>query len=134
MNALIQQGDSEAESSIGVVDFAELLKSIAQQVEEIHQKISSQEEINPQWLTEIETLQKESINHLVNAREQFRLKYGVDAFTEVFGAFSQGERRLNRTWSALVDQHMQEASRSITASSESMQDAVKILEKVLHHS
>lgn len=136
-NALQSQANQDHTNTEGEAeDFASLLHSIDQDITQLHQRMlqdlhTDPTMINPLWIQQIERLQKESMYRLISVRYTFRIKYGVDAFTSVFGSFSQAERRLNRAWSALVDQHIAEALVSVQGSVESMQDARQTLDQLL---
>ena len=56
---------------------------------------------------------------------------GVNHFVDVFGHFSQGERRINRAWAACVDQHFAEAKSSINIALNSFESALSSLSKQL---
>jgi hypothetical protein len=71
----------------------------------------------------VEELQREKVERLVAAGPVLQLRYGLDSFAAVFSPMSGGERKLNRTWSALVDQHWPEATRSMTDAAEAFKDA-----------
>jgi hypothetical protein len=71
----------------------------------------------------IKELQQGDLELLIDARGKVRSKYGVTVFAELFGQVSQGERRLNRAWSALVDEHVQESALSLEGALASFQEA-----------
>lgn len=76
---------------------------------------------------EIEALQQNTIEPFVDARAQLKQKLGVNQFVEVFGAFSQGERRLNRAWAACVNQHAEEVKLSVDYAQHSIQQALSLI-------
>ena len=75
----------------------------------------------------IERLQVDTIDPFVESREQFKMKLGINLFVDVFGHFSQGERRINRAWAACVDQHFIEAKNSIDIALKSVDSALSLL-------
>ena len=75
----------------------------------------------------IERLQLDTIDPFVESREHFKMKIGINRFVDVFGNFSQGERRINRAWAACVDQHFIEAKKSVTVALSSFESALSLL-------
>lgn len=73
----------------------------------------------------IETLQANVLEPLVDQRDRFRMKLGTKLFVEVFGPFSQGERRINRAWAACVDQHHHEVNKCLQLANASFQQALQ---------
>ena len=71
----------------------------------------------------IKELQQGDLELLIDARGKVRSKHGITVFAELFGQISQGERRLNRAWSALVDEHAQESAHSLEGALASFQEA-----------
>jgi hypothetical protein len=64
----------------------------------------------------IETIQNDLLERLTDApvRARVQLRYGVEGLAAVFSPLSSGERRVNRAWSALMDQHWPEAHASLS--------------------
>ena len=52
-------------------------------------------------------------------------KYGIQNFSEFFESFSHGERYLNRSWSALVDKHLEESKVSFQISQKYFEHALE---------
>lgn len=63
---------------------------------------------------EVEVLQRSRFEPLVAARGRLQARYGLAAYAEIFGPLSGAERRVNRVWTALVDQHYPEARDSLS--------------------
>ena len=64
--------------------------------------------------SELENIQLDLLEPIVEARQKVQLKYGMEAFAQIYGPLAGAERRLNRAWSALVDDHRPEAHASIS--------------------
>lgn len=79
----------------------------------------------------IEAMQHEQFAPLVEARGKLQARYGLAGYAEVFGPFSGAERRINRAWSALVDEHWPEARDSVLQAAEALDEAVAALERVV---
>ncbi len=75
----------------------------------------------------LEKLQIDTIDPFVESREQLKMKLGINHFVEVFGSFSQGERKINRAWAACVDQHFAETKSSIKTALSSIESALALL-------
>jgi len=79
----------------------------------------------------IEQLQLNAIDPLVEARHQLQNRIGLSGFAAVFSPLSAGERKMNRAWSALVDQHWPETVVSLAASSVQLAEAADRLTEEL---
>ena len=77
----------------------------------------------------IEHCQLELIPPLVAERRRFLHEHGPVVFAQFFGAFARGERFVNRCWSALVDEHRDEARSSLERARLGMAEAVQVLEE-----
>ena len=131
---LTQDNSSSSDHSSQATDFGVLLQSIATHIQDLYQTMHSEltqdnDTLNDQWLKDIEQLQKNQMDRIIRVKDRFQIQYGMDAFTAVFGSFSQAERRLNRAWSALVDQHVAEAFNCVENANISIQEAVTHYEK-----
>ena len=82
----------------------------------------------------IEHLQLNCIAPLIEARHQLQNRIGLSGFAAVFSPLSAGERKMNRAWSALVDQHWPEAVNSLAASSTQLAVAAEKLTEELARS
>ncbi|MBX3270915.1 MAG: hypothetical protein KF729_11685 [Sandaracinaceae bacterium] len=65
----------------------------------------------------------EKVEPIVDAAPRVQAKYGLARFADVFGPLSSGERYLNRAWSALVDRHWEEATRSLARAAADLEHA-----------
>jgi hypothetical protein len=81
--------------------------------------------------TELEQLQLTRFEPLVAARTRLQARYGLAAYAEVFGPLSGAERRINRAWTALVDQHWPEARDSVSHAAGQLEAARSALAQVL---
>lgn len=77
----------------------------------------------------IETVQLERLEALVAAKGELQARYGLGAYAEIFGPLSGAERRLNRAWSALVDDHFPEAKASVERAAQELVTAHEALNK-----
>ena len=77
---------------------------------------------------DIESALLDRIAPMVEARARVQLRYGMDGFAAVFGPLSTGERRLNRSWSALVDNHWPETQASLEGSADALEYTVSIFQ------
>lgn len=77
----------------------------------------------------IEHCQLELIPPLVAERRRFLHEHGPVVFAHFFGAFARGERFVNRCWSALVDEHRDEARSSLERARQGLAEAVRVLEE-----
>ncbi|MCO4782632.1 MAG: hypothetical protein KC646_09950 [Candidatus Cloacimonetes bacterium] len=62
---------------------------------------------------------------MADERFAYIQKYGIQKFSEFFEHFSHGERYLNRSWSALVDNHHQESLESFQTSQKYFEHALE---------
>jgi hypothetical protein len=77
---------------------------------------------------EIEKVQLDGFEPLVAARQRVQVKYGMAGFAEIFGPLSASERRVNRSWSAVVDQHWPETLSSLEIAATELEEAKRVLE------
>ena len=117
------EGAAEGE----VIDFGALLSRASGEVSSLYEEA---QQLSGGALSEtavirerIKELQRGDLERLVEARAKVRARYGVTAFAELFGSISQGERRLNRAWSALVDQHVPESLSALRGAQSALQEA-----------
>jgi hypothetical protein len=126
---------SDATDSVSPVDFGALLKQLQSEATSLHAALSANEDPSPedfeQAQQEIETLQFERVERLVDNRVGLQVRYGIAGFAQVFGPMSAGERNLNRTWSALVDQHWPEAVASLQNATLQLDEACRQMEAVV---
>ncbi|MFT7671178.1 MAG: hypothetical protein ACI8X5_003895 [Planctomycetota bacterium] len=64
---------------------------------------------------EVDPLLTGPIFQIVEARNSIRTAHGSRVFASVMDSFSRGERRLNRAWSAAVDDYVHEARRCLAS-------------------
>jgi len=57
----------------------------------------------------LESIHAERLMPIIEARLMMVGAHGVEAYAEVYTPLASGERCLNRAWSALVDEHLDEA-------------------------
>ena len=109
------------------VDFGEMLHQTSLQVAAHAQEMASltlpADEDFDRFKRFVEDIQLESIQRLVEAKERLQIRHGIAAFAAIFGPLSKGERYLNRVWSALVDSHWPEATRSMRVAGQALAEA-----------
>jgi len=108
------------DDSAGPRDFGEMLGeladeigSLATQAKEIEHPTDDQFDSLKERIGE---LQVEVLEPLVESRARVQARYGMGPFAEIFGPLSASERKLNRSWAALVDRHWGESRASILGS------------------
>ncbi|MCJ8344440.1 hypothetical protein MJH12_02785 [bacterium] len=62
---------------------------------------------------------------MADERFAYIQKYGIQNFSELFEFFSHGERYLNRSWSALIDNHYEESQASFETSQKYFEHALE---------
>jgi hypothetical protein len=98
-------------------DFGELLDALATEIGGIADRIkgidapevTQFEEIKSQ----VEELQVGMFHPLIESRARVQARYGMAGFAEIFGPLSAAERKMNRSWAALVDRHWGESKASV---------------------
>ncbi len=83
---------------------------------------------------EIEAVQLDGFEPLVAARQRVQVKYGMAGFAEIFGPLSSAERKVNRAWSALVDQHWPETQDSLEAAAGELAETHRVLQSLVESS
>ena len=128
----------EGQASAGKVDFAVLLMQLRDDTAALSvdagQIASPSADEREGVKARIETLQLNCIEPLVEARHQLQNRIGLAGFAAVFSPLSAGEWKMNRAWSALVDQHWPETVASLAASSEQLAVAAEKLTEELARS
>ena len=81
--------------------------------------------------TQIEALQFEAFEPIVEARGRIQARFGIANYAELFSPFSSAERRVNRSWSALVDNHWPEACDSMRIAALQMNETEVILKRLM---
>lgn len=114
-------------------DFGEMLATLRDEVAALAEGVASNEAPEPGDFDELKAkvtdLQMERFEPIVASAPRVRAKYGMGGFAEIFGPLSSAERYINRAWSALVDRHWPEASRSIERAAGYLEAAHAALEK-----
>lgn len=67
------------------------------------------------------------IDTFVEARESMIARYGLQQFADIMSAFANGERNLNRAWSASADGYIDEVWASIQRAEARMREASELL-------
>jgi len=118
--------DDGDDPSTGPVDFGALLAELQTDVANLAGAMPIHGAEEPAYdaaRSTLEDLQREKLDRLIAAGPRLQLRYGLEAFAAVFSPLSTGERKLNRAWSALVDGHAPEATRSVAEAAEALSQA-----------
>lgn len=128
------EGEQASDTPAEAVDFGLLLSDILAEVQAIYElsrDLSPEDPNGSKALRQrIQALQRGDLERLIDARGKVRAKHGVTAFAELFGPISQGERRLNRAWSALTDSHIEESTRSLQGACAALEEAAELLQRL----
>jgi len=132
--ATTESSDDKTEGTVEAVDFGELLRTLNEETKALHTELTTQPAPYTPDLDEakarIEVLQMDRVDRLVDARMGLQARYGMAGFAQVFGPMSAGERNLNRTWSALVDNHWPEAMASLAFATTQFEEACQQMERI----
>jgi hypothetical protein len=124
--------DKSAEGAEGPIDFGQMLGTLREEIGVVHQEMLPNTHPDPAAFASakarIETFQLEKVGRLIEARGQVQNRYGLGGFAAIFGPLSGAERFLNRTWSALADEHWPEATRSVQNAMTELDAAIAALE------
>lgn len=129
---------AEATSDTGkkgapATDFGALLTTLAADLKAISESMGptpragQAEEVKAR----IEALQFEAFEPIVEARGRIQARFGIADYAELFSPFSSAERRVNRSWSALVDNHWPEARDSMGIAAAHMAETEVILARLM---
>jgi hypothetical protein len=75
----------------------------------------------------IERALLEVVTPMIDARSALQRRFGLGGCALVIGPLSGAERQLNRVWSVLVDEHVEEAARSLDAAAAELAHARRAL-------
>jgi hypothetical protein len=115
------------------VDFGALIKSLKAEITELAKGMGETPEAGQieQVKSRIEALQFEAFEPIVEARGRIQVRFGIADYAELFSPFSSAERRINRSWSALVDNHWPEACDSMRIAANHLAETETILDRLL---
>lgn len=106
----------------GPRDLAVVFELLARRARELAEEIGEAQSLETSQReaikSAIDTLHLDEIEPVVESRARIQVRYGMAGFAAIFGPLSTGERKLNRAWSALVDQHPPEARTSLLEAAE----------------
>ncbi|MEO0649552.1 MAG: hypothetical protein AAFZ65_02595 [Planctomycetota bacterium] len=104
---------------------SELLASIASAVRQLS---TEREDLDgEQLLSRADVILNRDCTAFVDGRDALRLQLGGGKYAGVMAAFSTGERRLSRAWSAAADGYLDEARTSLEESVEPFEEAAATL-------
>ena len=121
-------------SGAPATDFGALLTALAADLNALSESMGPLPEAGQaeQVKARIEALQFEAFEPIVEARGRIQARFGIASFAELFSPFSSAERRVNRAWSALVDNHWPEACDSMRIAAVQMSETEVILQRLIH--
>lgn len=133
--AVRKEAEAEGEGSDGreggPVDFGHLLGDARDRVSAMATEFGGGDVQDPRAQTKlkeaVEGVLGDCIEPLTTAGPQLQIRYGLEAFAHVFDPLSGAERRLNRTWSAIVDNHGPEALDSVQTAAALLDRTVEAL-------
>lgn len=109
--------DDEGEDSPGVIDFGALLGEVAEATAVLRDEMvaldAPTEADADQFQAQLEDIQKDTLARLCASGPRVQARYGLQGMAALFSPLSSAERKLNRTWAALVDRHWPEALDSV---------------------
>ena len=121
--------DGADDAETGPVDFGELLKDVLQRTRSLHSDMAAIQAPTQADLetlkARLEDLQKGDLARICDAGPRVQQRYGMKGFAEIFSPLSAAERKLNRMWAALVDQHWPEALASVALAQANLEVAVE---------
>lgn len=121
----------EQDTQAGPVDFGDLLQSVCGQVAALYEEMAALEAPTTADLetlkTKLEDIQKGDMARLCESGPRVQQRYGQAGFAEIFSPLSAAERKLNRMWATLVDQHWPEALQSAQGAHLSLEEALAAL-------
>ena len=107
-------GDSEGAAA---KDFGVLLGELADEIGQLAHLVKEdgrpEESTFEHIKTQIEEMQVTKFQPLIDSRARVQARYGMAAFADIFGPLSSAERKMNRSWAALVDRHWGETKVSV---------------------
>ncbi len=113
------------------MDFGQLLAELHASVESLSTRMDGPDAPTradqDRLKDDIQELQMGPFEQLVSARAKVQARYGMAGFAEIFGPVSSAERYLGRAWSALVDQHWEEARASVERAASDLDQARGVL-------
>jgi len=127
-----RQASTDPARGGGGADFAGTVRQVLDVIQELQDQIADLPMDAPsvQVREELDRVQDELLTPLVDARAQLIARHGTQHFAVYFGAFSAGERNLNRTWSALTDGHSVVARESLERARVELEQALRAWDEV----
>lgn len=116
--AASSEAESETPSDDGPVDFGVLLTSvreaIAGLVADMDAETAPTVDALEAYKDRLEEVQKDEMARLCASGPLVQRRYGLQGMASLFSPLSSAERKMNRTWAALVDRHWPESMASIS--------------------
>ena len=79
---------------------------------------------------DVDALVTGPVARFVENRQAITDTHGIGAYAAVMGPFAQGERYLNRAWSASTDRHLQEAATCVRRAAPALDEALGELRRL----
>lgn len=120
-----QAAESEGGDGASLGAAGEALGSVASSVDSLVEKLGS---IGPEALhAEVDAIVSGPVTDFVENRNALTIAHGVAGYAAVMGPFAQGERYLNRAWSASTDGYRDEAVEYVRRAAPVMREARNLL-------
>ena len=117
-----QSGDKQA-SDMGVLQ--QSLTSLIAKVRDFESESGDEEQLRMHQRIDNELM--DDINLFVDARESMIPKLGMQGYADIMSPFANGERLLNRAWSASADGYVDEVRSCITSARRELEKAAALL-------
>lgn len=116
----------------GRLDFRRSVQFILTELSQIGGELASlpMEDDGPEIRKRIDDLAIDTIDLVVRRRGQLIARHGLVVFAGYFSPFSQGERYLARTWSALTDGHAEVARDALKDSTAAFENALAVWDQL----
>jgi len=130
----LRKGELKAEADtleeMGVLKPIDTLKNILSEIERAERTLKNGEDESSlkEAMNVIEGISMDLILPLMERKELLKEKWGPEKFARFSIEFAYGERYLNRAFSALIDDYVGEAVRSLEISKEHIGEALKVAE------
>ncbi|MDA0979267.1 MAG: hypothetical protein O3B72_11955 [Proteobacteria bacterium] len=115
-------------------DLPAALRQMASDIRLLGEALSAESPDMAAIRTHIEEVQMIRLDPILASRQSLEQQFGLAGFAELVGPLSSVERFLNRTWTVLVDHHLDEARKSIAMASDSMDITLAVYEQLANSS
>lgn len=121
---------SAAEGKFGKEEISQTLNGLPEKLRAILAKFDDSNETVDTLHKKVDEFSKTDIFNIVEYRLILERICGIKEYPFIFSMFSEGERLVNRAWSALCDKHKTEAKNSLQEAIASFENAKTEFEKL----